>query len=78
MTGYQHFIPPLLDAAYKAGDRILKDWKLEKTVERKADDSPKTATDDAAEAIMKAAILSISDAPIVAEEAISKALRLLA
>jgi len=70
--GYQHLIPPLLDAAYKAGSRILVDWTREKTVERKADDSPKTATDDAAEAIMKAAILSISDAPIVAEEAISK------
>jgi 3'(2'), 5'-bisphosphate nucleotidase len=50
----------------------MEDWKRPQPIEAKADSSPKTATDDAAEAIVKAEILSLSDIPIVAEEAFSK------
>jgi 3'(2'), 5'-bisphosphate nucleotidase len=73
MAAYDTLIPPLLAAVHAAGRRILKDWKQPIAVYRKPDDSPKTDTDDAAEAIVKAAILDTgSDLPIVAEEAISK------
>lgn len=72
MTPYSTLLAPLIDAVHEAGARILKDWKQPMQIQQKADLSPKTDTDDAAEAILMAAILSVSDIPVIAEEAYSK------
>jgi len=75
MTDFAPLIPPLLAAVHEAGARIMQDWKRPIEVRAKPDNSPKTDTDDAAEAIVLAAILAQSDIPVIAEEAYSKGKR---
>jgi 3'(2'), 5'-bisphosphate nucleotidase len=60
----------LIEAAVKAGERAMADWRTEKEIRYKPDGSPHTDTDLAMEAIMLAAILSVSDHKIIAEEAV--------
>jgi 3'(2'), 5'-bisphosphate nucleotidase len=63
---------PVLDAARKAGARIMADWRQGKPVTRKTDGSPVTETDQAAEDIVVAALRAVSPHTIVAEEAAHK------
>jgi len=75
MTLHSSMILPLIDAVHRAGARIMADWQKPQMVHEKGDKSPKTDTDDAAEAIVVPTILSLSDLPIIAEEAFEKGLR---
>lgn len=65
----EELLEPLLAAATRAGTRIMADWKSLQPVRAKADGSPTTDTDAAAEAIIIDAIRQICDLPIIAEEA---------
>lgn len=68
MQYYEEMMSPLCETVQKAGLRILQDWRMPMSVARKADDSPKTSTDDAAEEIVLEDILKLSSLPVVAEE----------
>jgi 3'(2'), 5'-bisphosphate nucleotidase len=60
----------LLDVCARIGSRILADWRRDLPVTRKADGSPVTTTDQAAETMAIAAVKAVSPHTIVAEEAV--------
>lgn len=66
-----HTLTAVMDAAHKAGARIMTDWRKGGAITRKRDGSPVTDTDRAAEDIVVAALRKISPHTIIAEEAIA-------
>ncbi len=62
----------LIEVARRAGDVIMDIYATDFAVEEKRDDSPVTAADERAEAVITAALRQITpDTPIVAEEAMA-------
>ena len=73
MTQYAEFLPAMVAMAHDAGARIMEIYRTDFQVARKADDSPVTEADTAAEAIITRALRALTPHyPIVAEEAASR------
>jgi 3'(2'), 5'-bisphosphate nucleotidase len=67
---YQEWMPRLVALARQAGEAIMEIYATDFSTEMKADDSPVTAADLAAEAVIEAGLAVIApDIPLVAEEA---------
>ena len=72
MNDYQEWMPRLVALARKAGEAIMEIYATDFETETKADDSPVTAADLAAEAVIEAGLTELApDIPLVAEEAAS-------
>lgn len=70
MNEYQEWMPPLVALARQAGEAIMETYATEFETETKADSSPVTAADLAAEAIIEAGLAELAPhIPLVAEEA---------
>ncbi len=66
------WLPRLVDLAREAGQVTLRWYGPECEAQRKADGSPVTAADEAAEAVIAAGLAALApDIPLVAEEAVS-------
>ncbi len=73
MTDYADWMPRLVSLAHKAGEAIMEIYATDFEHQTKADDSPVTAADLAAEAIIEAGLADLApDIPLVAEEAASE------
>jgi 3'(2'), 5'-bisphosphate nucleotidase len=73
MTDYQALLPAIIAVSHEAGDAIMQVYATDFDVSRKADDSPVTEADLAAEALITPVLQSLTpDIPIVAEEAASQ------
>ena len=73
MTEYADWMPRLVALAHRAGEAIMEIYATDFETETKADDSPVTAADLAAEAIIEAGLTELApDIPLVAEEAASQ------
>jgi len=65
----QQWLPEIRNVAHRAGEEILKYYRGDYAVRRKEDESPVTVADEAAEAIILAALRELTpDIPIIAEE----------
>ena len=72
MNDCQGWMPRLVTLAHKAGERIMEIYATDFETTTKADESPVTAADLAAEAIIEAGLTELDpDIPLVAEEAAS-------
>jgi 3'(2'), 5'-bisphosphate nucleotidase len=72
VTEYADWMPRLVALAHRAGEAIMEIYATDFETETKADDSPVTAADLAAEAIIEAGLTELApDIPLVAEEAAS-------
>lgn len=72
MTEYANWIPQLVALAHKAGEAIMEIYATDFETETKSDDSPVTAADLAAEAVIEAGLTELApDIPLIAEEAAS-------
>lgn len=72
---YQWLAPPLTDCAARAGAAILRHFRSDVAVERKGDDSPVTAADHDAEALILAALADCAPGvPVLSEEAAAEGL----
>jgi len=66
------FFPPLLELVRQAGEAILPYWRRELDVQQKADDSPVTAADLAANDILVRGLRTLApEIPVLSEEACS-------
>jgi len=73
VTDYAHWMPRLVSLAHGAGEAIMEIYATDFEHQTKADDSPVTAADLAAEAIIEAGLGELApDIPLVAEEAASE------
>ncbi len=73
MKNYQSLLPAIVAVAHEAGAAIMKVYATDFDVARKADDSPVTEADIAAEALITPVLSRLTpDYPIVAEEAASQ------
>lgn len=73
MTEYRKMLPNLVALAGKAGEAILEIYATDFEHETKADESPVTAADLAAEAVIEAGLAELTpDIPLIAEEAASE------
>ena len=73
MRSYQEWMPRLVALAHKAGEVIMEIYATDFKTETKADESPVTAADLAAEAVIAAGLAELSpNIPLVAEEAASE------
>ena len=72
MNDYQEWMPRLVTLAHRAGEAIMEIYATDFGTEIKSDDSPVTAADVAAEAVIEAGLRELApDIPLVAEEAAS-------
>ena len=73
MTDYADWMPRLVSLAHDAGETIMEIYATDFDHQTKADDSPVTAADLAAEAIIEAGLAERApNIPLVAEEAASE------
>lgn len=73
MTDYSDWMPRLVALTHKAGEAIMRIYSTDFEVGRKDDDSPVTAADIAAEAVIEQGLQGLApDIPLVAEEAASQ------
>lgn len=73
MNEYEILLPRLVSLAGEAGNEILRIYATDFEHRTKADDSPVTAADIAAEAVIEAGLAKLTpDIPLVAEEAASE------
>ena len=73
MTDYADWMPRLVSLAHSAGEAIMEIYATDFEHQTKSDDSPVTAADLAAEAIIEAGLAELApDIPLVAEEAASE------
>jgi len=73
MADYTEFLPAIVAMAHDAGAKIMEIYRTDFDVDRKADDSPVTEADTAAETIILRALKALTpDYPVVAEEAASR------
>ena len=73
MTDYQTLLPAIIAVSHEAGAAIMQVYATDFDVSRKADDSPVTEADLAAEALITPVLQKLTpDIPIVAEEAASQ------
>jgi 3'(2'), 5'-bisphosphate nucleotidase len=73
MTDYSTLLPQIISTAHEAGKAIMAVYATDFTAEVKDDNSPVTAADLKAEAIIQPALRKLTpDIPIVAEEAHSR------
>jgi 3'(2'), 5'-bisphosphate nucleotidase len=73
VTDYNDWMPQLVSLAHKAGEAIMEIYATDFEHQTKADDSPVTAADLAAEAVIEAGLAEIAPGiPLVAEEAASQ------
>ena len=73
MNDYQHYLPRLVALAHQAGEAIMEIYATDFEHQTKADDSPVTAADLAAEAVIEKGLAAIApEIPLVAEEAASQ------
>ncbi len=73
MYKYEELLPKIVTVAHEAGAAIMAVYATDFDVERKADDSPVTEADIAAEAIITPVLSALTpEYPIVAEEAASQ------
>ncbi len=73
MTDYNDWMPQLVSLAHRAGEAIMEIYATDFEHQTKADDSPVTAADLAAEAVIEAGLAEIAPGiPLVAEEAASQ------
>jgi 3'(2'), 5'-bisphosphate nucleotidase len=73
MNDFESLLPDIVAVSHDAGNAIMKVYETDFEVERKADDSPVTEADLAAEAIITPVLAALTpDIPIVAEEAASR------
>lgn len=73
MNNYQDLLADIVAVSHDAGAAIMKVYATDFSVDRKADDSPVTEADLAAEAIITPVLQALTpDYPIVAEEAASR------
>ena len=73
MTDYADWMPRLVSLAHDAGEAIMEIYATDFDHPTKADDSPVTAADLAAEAIIEAGLAELApNIPLVAEEAASE------
>ena len=73
MNDYQHYLPRLVALARHAGEAIMEIYATDFEHQTKADDSPVTAADLAAEAVIEKGLAVIApEIPLVAEEAASQ------
>ncbi len=72
MNDYQQWIPQLVALSHKAGKVIMEVYATDFKTKTKADDSPVTLADLAAEAVIEAGLPELAHhIPLVAEEAVS-------
>lgn len=73
MNEYADWMPRLVALAHRAGEAIMEIYATDFKTETKADKSPVTAADIAAEAVIEAGLTKFApDIPLVAEEAASE------
>jgi len=73
VTEYANWMPRLVALAHSAGEAIMDIYATDFEHQTKADDSPVTAADLAAEAIIEAGLRDLApDIPLIAEEAASE------
>jgi 3'(2'), 5'-bisphosphate nucleotidase len=73
MRNYAEFLPAIVAMAHDAGAKIMEIYRTDFDVSHKADDSPVTEADTAAETIITRALKALPpDYAIVAEEAASR------
>lgn len=73
MTDYKALLPAIVAVSHEAGAAIMQVYATDFDVSRKADDSPVTEADLAAEALITPVLQKLTpDIPIVAEEAASQ------
>jgi 3'(2'), 5'-bisphosphate nucleotidase len=72
MPDAERLLPEIVKLAGKAAAVILRHYQGDATVRRKADASPVTAADEAAEAVILAGLAELTpDIPVVAEETVA-------
>ncbi|WP_454254242.1 3'(2'),5'-bisphosphate nucleotidase CysQ [Pseudomonas sp. Marseille-Q8238] len=65
----QAYLPAVIDLVQRAGHAILPHWRADVAVSQKADDSPVTAADLAAHAVLAAGLCELApDVPVLSEE----------
>ena len=73
MNDYENLLPDIVAVSHDAGEAIMRVYATDFDVARKADDSPVTEADLAAEALITPVLEALTpDIPIVAEEAASR------
>ncbi|MBE9558558.1 MAG: 3'(2'),5'-bisphosphate nucleotidase CysQ, partial [Proteobacteria bacterium] len=60
MTDYQEWMPQLVALSHKAGEAIMEIYATDFKTETKSDDSPVTAADLAAEAVIEAGLTELA------------------
>lgn len=72
-SGFARLLPDLIDLAREASATVLRIYRGDHTVRRKADASPVTEADEASEAIILAGLKRLTpDVPAISEEAVSR------
>lgn len=73
MTRYSNWMPDLVSLAHRAGEAIMQIYATDFEHRTKADESPVTEADLAAEAVIEKGLAELApDVPLVAEEAASQ------
>lgn len=63
------YLAPVIELVKQAGEAILPYWRSELNIDTKADESPVTAADLAANKVLVAGLQQLADIPVLSEEA---------